>query len=135
MADILRESNFRTSVDTIGDWERTLLGRCNVTLSLEKRRALLLIKQTPGINRRLFEDAARTFGMKLTGIEFPFRPGFFGFSRCGIDRAASPAAYSVLFITAAKPDGEAETEEFEAVIKEIMSTNYIPYFFYQNGGR
>jgi hypothetical protein len=132
MADLFRECSLRTAVDTIDGWERNLLDRRNPGLSLGERRTLLSVKQTPRVDRLTLGDTARLFGFELTGIEFPFRPGFFGFSRCGIDRAASPAAYSILYITAAKPDGDAETGRFEAAVKEMLNS-YIPYFFYQNG--
>jgi hypothetical protein len=134
VADLFRECSLRTAVDTIGDWERNLLGRRNPGLFLEERRALLNASRTEFPNRQTLAATARLFGLELAGVEFPFRPGFFGFSRCGIDRIASPAAYSVLYITAAKPDGEAETGKFETAVKEMLNS-YIPYFFYQNGER
>jgi hypothetical protein len=134
MADLFRECGFRTAAGTIGDWERNLLGRRNPGLSLEERRTLLSVEQSSRVDRQALGNAARQFGLELAGVEFPFRPGFFGFSRCGIDRVASPAAYSVLYITVVKQDADAETGKFEAAAKEMLNS-YIPYFFYQNGGQ
>jgi hypothetical protein len=87
-------------------------------------------RQAERFSRQSIVSAARLFGLEVTGIELPFRPGFCGSARRGADRTDSPAAYSALFISAGKPGAETGTGEFEAAAKEIPPQNYMPCFFY-----
>ena len=130
MADLFRECDRRTAVETLGDWKRVMLGRTNAALPGEERRTVLNVRQAERFSRQSVVSAARLFGLEVTGIEIPFHPGFCGFARCGADRAAPPAAYSVLFISAGKPGVETGTVEFEAAVKTVMPQNYMPCFFY-----
>jgi len=129
MANLLNESAVTTADKTLDDWERVYLGARNAGFDNAQRKALLNVSTTVNINIAAIKEIGRLYGIAVTGIAFPFRPAFFGHSRFGVDRTASPAAFSVLFIYASQPDGEIR-EEFENTLVQIVLSNYIVYFIY-----
>jgi hypothetical protein len=67
------------------------------------------------------------YGIDVTKVEFPFKPAFFGFSSFGTDRLASPAAFSVLFISIAQSE---HSNAFEKKVLEATLNNHIVFFYY-----
>lgn len=132
MANLLEESDYRTAVETIADWERVLLGFLNVHLPLEKRREILNANKAQIINRIIITDIARMSGFTITKIYFPYRPAFFGFSCFGLDSIASPAAWQVIFLNLLTNGHDDQISTFETHINNLLA-NYKLYFFY-NGG-
>jgi len=100
MSALHDESRIETSGEMLEKWERVLLDTINHGLDAEQRRALLLAAGADSFNREAINKIGRIFGWEVTGARFPFRPAFFGFSRFGHDRAASPASFSVIYIRA-----------------------------------
>jgi hypothetical protein len=68
-------------------------------MELNARRMLLKSKQDIKLNRAELQKVAGIYGLTITAVTFPYRPGFFGFSCFGRERMASPAAFSFLRIT------------------------------------
>lgn len=133
MRDLLAESNYRTAVETIGDWERVMLGHMNVQLPLEERRKILNAKEAQILNRMAIAGMAQAFGFALTDIQFPCRPAFFGFSRFGIDPAATPASWQAVVLHVSTQGNDDHIAEFETHVNNVLA-NYILYFSY-NGGK
>ncbi|MDR0322367.1 MAG: YmfQ family protein [Treponema sp.] len=132
MCNLLEESNYKTAVETISDWERIMLGYTNAHLPLEKRREILSTNNVQIINRIVIADIAKTFGFIITNIQFPYRPAFFGFSRFGIDSIATPASWQTIVLHSLTQGNDAQISVFETHINNVL-TNYTPYFLY-NGG-
>jgi uncharacterized protein YmfQ (DUF2313 family) len=129
MSDLFDESLPQTAAELIGDWERILLGEVHPKLDIGTRRELLQEQRDAKVNRAVLDECAAKYGATITGMAFPFRPAFCGFSRCGIDRAAIPAAFSVLRIDCVLPDTSVQTA-FEAEITSRLLANHIVYFIY-----
>jgi uncharacterized protein YmfQ (DUF2313 family) len=131
MSDLQNESMIQSAVETLDDWERALMGNIISTgLTTGQRQTQLVAAKTGNVSMTVIKEIARVYGITITDIRFPFRPAFFGFSRFGIDRASSPAAFSVLFIyTAATPDGTTRAQ-FEKQLAGRLLVNYIVYFMY-----
>jgi hypothetical protein len=91
---------------------------------------LLFTSKTGNISTSAIKEIGLMYGITITGIRFPFRPAFFGFSRFGTDRAASPAAFSVLFIYADAPPDNETCGVFEDQLSRLLLANYIVYFKY-----
>lgn len=130
MNDLQDESMIQSALETIEDWERIFTGTASTGLTAEQRRALLGAAKAGGVTSAAIVEIGRMYGVTITGIRLPFKPAFFGFSRFGIDRAASPASFSVLFIDAVPPpDGEVK-KSFESMLAGRVLANHILYFVY-----
>jgi hypothetical protein len=134
MRDLLEESHYQTAIETIGDWERVMLGYMNVQLPIEKRREILSSNNVQNINREAINNIALIYGLTITDIQFPYRPAFFGFSRFGIDSIASPAAWQTIVFNISTHGKDDQITLFEAHINNVLLANYIPHFIY-NGGK
>ena len=130
MEALQNESVIRTAEETLDDWERVLLGKTNWGLDTAQRRALLVAATAGSFNIESIKELGLMYGITITNIVFPFRPGLFGHSHFGINRIASPAAFSVLFIYASQPPDEETREEFEKQLLSIILANYIVHFIY-----
>ena len=104
MTALQNESTVEKTEELIAEWERVLLGYVSVGLTLEQRRLLLKSKYDVRLNKFELQKVADIYGLTITAITFPYRPGFFGFSRFGRDRMAIPAAFSFLRITSTHPN-------------------------------
>jgi len=129
MSDLLNESEILTANETLEDWERVYLNKKNASIDNAQRRMLLDISITENITIAAIKEIGRIYEINITNIAFPFRPAFFGYSRFGIDRIASPAAFSVLFIYASQPNEEIRDEFEKKLIQKVLS-NYIVHFIY-----
>jgi len=136
MSGLHDESRIETSSDLLENWERVLLDTINHGLDSDQRKGLLLAVGADSFNIETIRQAGRVFGITVTDAIFPFRPAFFGHSRFGIDRIASPAVFSVLFIYASQPADEETRKDFESHLLSIILSNYIVHFIYGglNGG-
>jgi uncharacterized protein YmfQ (DUF2313 family) len=130
MSDLHDESAILSASETLEDWERILTGSVSAGLTAEQRRMLLYTSKTGSISASAIKEAGLLYGVAITGFRFPFRPAFFGFSRFGTDRAASPAAFSVLFIYADAPPDNETRGVFEDQLSRLLLANYIVYFKY-----
>jgi len=124
MRDLLLESDCRTAVETIGDWERVLLGYTNAHLPLEERRVLLSAKKDLTINRMDIADIAQKHGLVLTDIIFPFKPSFFGFAQFGRSIFSRPVFFSVFYIIAAFQNDELKTEARDRVTRLLDNASF-----------
>ena len=129
MADLQRESVMQTAEETLGEWERALLGTVNSNLDTARRRALLSASSEGNINVVAVKDIGKMYGVTITGAEFPFRPAFFCHSRFGIDPVAGPAAFSVLFVYSSLPSEDVRADFEKSLVSKVLS-NYIVYFIY-----
>jgi hypothetical protein len=101
MSALHDESMIVTALETLDDWERVLTGSAAAPgLDTDERRTLLAAEKQGRINLISVKEIGLIYGMDISNIEFPFRPAFFGFSRFGLDRVASPAAFSTVYIHA-----------------------------------
>ncbi|GHV20772.1 hypothetical protein FACS189494_05180 [Spirochaetia bacterium] len=132
MAALLDESIPRAATELIGDWERVLLNAKYPKLDLDTRREQLEVKRDANVNRAVLNEISEKYGVTVSNMEFPFRPAFFGFSRFGIERIASPAAFSVLFIFCIMTDTSVQAS-FEMEITSRLLSSHIIYFVYQGG--
>ncbi|QQO10313.1 DUF2313 domain-containing protein [Breznakiella homolactica] len=132
MADLQRESIIHTASETFDHWEDLYGTEDNRQLDLEVRRELLLAHKTPKVNFEILSSIAKFHGVALHRVYFPYKPGFTGFSRFGIERIAGPAAFSVLYIEATESP-ETNKELFEQQIRNRLLANQIAFFFYSGG--
>ncbi|MDR2509324.1 MAG: YmfQ family protein, partial [Spirochaetaceae bacterium] len=94
MTALQNESTIEKTEELISEWERVLLDSISVGLTLEQRRMLLKSKYDVRLNKIELQKVADLYGLTITSVTFPYRPGFFGFSCFGRERMASPAAFS-----------------------------------------
>jgi uncharacterized protein YmfQ (DUF2313 family) len=134
MGDLLDESKIPSARETLDDWERVLTGSVSTGLTVEQRRVLLAASKAGNITRAALKEIGRMYGITITDIQIPFRPAFFGFSRFGIDRLASPASFSTVFISASTAENETTKAAFEKTLQSRVPANYIVYFFYHSSG-
>lgn len=127
--DLLIESNPQTAITTIENWEQTLLGTSNPHLPLPIRRDLLSTKRRGFVNLSILENIAKIYKAKIKRIYYPYRRGFFGHSKFGIDRICSPVSFSLIFIEV-KIDDESLKADFENEITNTILANNIVKFFY-----
>jgi len=130
MSDLHNESRIETSDELLENWERVLLDTINHGLDNDQRKGLLLAVGAGSFSIETIRQTGRIFGITITDVAFPFRAAYFGHSRFGIDRIASPAAFSVLFIYASRPPDEETRKDFEAQLLSIILSNYIVHFIY-----
>jgi len=136
MSALLKESNPLTSEELLDNWERVLTGSFSMIADIEQRRKkLLLLSGIKGTKQKNMCDIAETFGFVITGVCFPYRPAFFGFSRFGVDRIAIPAVWQVIYISVnTQGNGNADKiAQFETFMQKILLASNIPYFFYDGG--
>jgi len=124
------ESRIETSSELLENWERVLLDTINHDLDNDQRKGILLAVGASSFSIQTIKQTGRIFGITVTDVVLPFRPACFGHSRFGIDRIASPAAFSVLFIYASQAPDERTREDFEAQVLSIVLFNYIVHFIY-----
>jgi hypothetical protein len=124
MHDLLLESDYRTAVETIGDWERVLLGYTNAHLPLEERREILGAQKGTIINRIVISNIAQKHGLALADIVFPFKPSFFGFSEFGCSIFSRPVFFSVFCIIAAFQSGELKAEAKGRVTRLLNNASF-----------
>ena len=127
------ESNPAKTEELIDEWERALLGAVSTGLDINQRRALLMLRKSESLNRSHLRKIAEMYGFNITGIQFPYTPAFFGFSRFGLDRAASPASWQSVHIHVTTGGNGESIPAFETQIKKVLLANYAPCFIY-NGG-
>jgi uncharacterized protein YmfQ (DUF2313 family) len=99
MSGLRDESRIETAGELIDDWERVLLGKITYGKTLTERRLLLGSKEDNTLNRMELQKTADIYGLSITDVSFPYRPGFFGFSRFN-QRVGGPAGFSVLLVVA-----------------------------------
>ena len=129
-SELITESAPKTADFTLDNWERVLLGAISPHLPKQLRQNLLLTKRRGCVNQGVLQEIARLYTVKIKRIYFPYRSAFFGFTRIGIHRMSSPAAFSVLFLDCELQDTSLMFD-FEQAIKEVLSANTISYFFYK----
>jgi uncharacterized protein YmfQ (DUF2313 family) len=100
MSELQDESRVETADELIADWERALLGETIYGKTLTERRLFLKSRENNKLNRAEMEKIAQMYGLTIADVTFPYRPGFFGFSRFRASFIGSPATFSVLRITA-----------------------------------
>jgi hypothetical protein len=133
MGDLQNESAIRSASETIEEWERVFTGTTNAGLTTGQRQTLLAASKAGSIFPDAIKEIGQMYGVNITGIRFPFRSAFFGFSRFGLDRIAGPASFSVLFIYAAAFPEEPVRTQFEKQLARRLLANYIVYFIYGGG--
>jgi uncharacterized protein YmfQ (DUF2313 family) len=116
MNALLGESRIETTEELIADWERVLLGEITYGKTLEEQRLLLKSKQDNLLTRAELQKTAGMYGFTIEDIQFPYRPGFFTFSRFG-DRLATMASFSVITFTLYKTG-------LSAACREIIKIDY-----------
>jgi hypothetical protein len=99
METLQNESYVETTEELITDWERVLLNSVYPSLSLIQRRLQLKKMWTVRLNRAELQKVADIFELTIADVFFPYRSGFFGFSRFGNSYIGSPLVFSVLFFT------------------------------------
>lgn len=109
MAALQAESLIETTEELVADWERVLLGAVFPGLSLNRRRLQLEQMWNILLNRARLQAVAGRYDLTIADVRFPYRPGFFGFSRFSASFIGSPAAFSVLFITVQQEDFRAKS--------------------------
>jgi len=124
MRDLLLESDYRTAVETIGDWERVLLGYTNAHLPLEERRKILSSEKNSIINRIAISNIAQKHGLSLVDIIFPFKTSFFGFSQFCYSIFSHPVFFSLFYIIAAFQSDELKTEAKGRVTRLLDSASF-----------
>lgn len=128
MAYLLDESTPYTAEDTFDHWEELFTGTVNSDLGMEERKELVFSQRSTNVSTESLKTIARMYGVEITRLYFPFRPGIMGHSRFGIDRMGSPAVLSVIVIEVSKkPDKQAA---FEKHITNTLLANQIIYFQY-----
>jgi uncharacterized protein YmfQ (DUF2313 family) len=130
MNDLLDEGFIPTATEMIEEWEKAITGGVTVNLTIEQRRQQLLFSRHVSLTRSVIKNIAEIYGITVLNIVIPYKPAFFGFSRFGIDRIASPAAFSVLYIYCSAIDDESVKATFEQQLKQQVLANYIIYIFY-----
>jgi hypothetical protein len=132
MGDLRNESVIQSASETLDDWERVLTGSVTAGLPAGQRRTLLAASKAGNITLAAIRETGQMYGITVTGIRFPFRPAFFGFSRFGIDPATGPAAFSAVFVYASAPEDGEGKDAFEKTLKTRVLANYILYFIYDS---
>jgi len=92
------ESYVETTEELIADWERVLLDSGFPNLSLIQRRLQLNSMWNLCLNRAELQKTAGMYELTIADVCFPYRPGFFGFSRFRTSHIGSPVTWSVLFL-------------------------------------
>ncbi|MCL2245077.1 MAG: YmfQ family protein [Treponema sp.] len=128
MNDLLAESNSNTSTETIGDWERVLIGHMNLQLSLFERREKLRVQKDSSINRLIIIDTAKSYGFRIIDIVFPYKASFFGFSKFGLSMFSRPVFFSVFFIIAEFLNDDLKNTAKER-INDLSETSFIKQSF------
>lgn len=136
LCDLLAESNSDTSIETIENWERVLLGHTNNLLAIEERRNNLKVQKTSSINRMVLADIAKNYGLNFIDLIFPFKSSFFGFSNFGISTFSCPAFFSVFYIIIEIQDEKMDNkekilEDFEQAVTNRLLSGNIAYFQYK----
>ena len=98
------ESYPETTEELIADWERVLLDSVLPSLSLTQRRLQLSSMWNLRLNRAELQKIATAYGLVIADVHFPYRPGFFGFSRFGNSYIGSPVTWSVLYLIVQQQD-------------------------------
>ena len=117
MSALQNESRIETTDELITDWERVLLGEVTYGKTLTERRSFLKSKEDNKLNRAEMEKIAGMYGLSIAEVSFPYRPGFFGFSRFSTSFIGSPATFSVLRITALR-------ENFREIVWTLIRDEY-----------
>jgi uncharacterized protein YmfQ (DUF2313 family) len=134
MSALLDESKMETTTELIADWERVYLDAVFPNLDINQRRLQLKLKDDLKLNRAELQKIAAMFGFAIKNIQMPYRPAFFGFTRFGVERAASPAAWQVIHIFVITQGNNDQIVQFEGLIRKMLFASHIPYFFYNDGG-
>jgi len=98
MEALQNESFIEATEELIADWERVLLDSVFPNLSLIQRRLQLSRMWAIRLNRAELQKIADIYELTIADVYFPYRPGFFGFSRFGNSYTGSPVVFSVLFL-------------------------------------
>jgi hypothetical protein len=98
METLQNESFVNTTEELIADWERVLLDSVFPKLSLLQRRLQLNLMWTIRLNRAELQKIADMYELTIADVYFPYRSGFFGFSRFSNSYIGSPVVFSVLFL-------------------------------------
>ena len=133
MAALRNESKPQSAEELLDSWERVLAGFVSYGLDIQKRRAELQQKTNQIIDRKDMQQIAVLFDFVITDIWFPYCPAFFGFSRFGINRIASPASWQAVNILVDTNGNGDKIAKFESFIRIVLIANYIPNFFYDGG--
>jgi uncharacterized protein YmfQ (DUF2313 family) len=132
MSDLQDESIIKSASETLDEWEQVLTGAISTGLTVEQRRSLLIAAKAGSVNASVIKDIGQMYKINITNIQMPFRSAFFGFSRFGIDQAASPASFSTVFIYASAPENGERKIAFEKTVRSRVLANYILYFMYND---
>jgi uncharacterized protein YmfQ (DUF2313 family) len=133
MAALRDESRPQSADELLDEWERALRGSVSRGLDARQRRLMLLQKTEGGAALGDIQKLAGIFGFAVTGALLPYRPAFFGFSRFGVDRMASPAAWQAVHIFVSTQGKGEHAAQFEAALRERLLASHVPYFFYDGG--
>jgi len=117
MEALQNESFAETTEELIADWERVLLDSVYPDLSLIQRRLQLNSMWTIQLNRAALQKIAGIYGLVIKDVYFPYRSGFFGFSRFSRSFIGSPVVFSVLFLTV-------QQESFRAKSWALIKPDY-----------
>jgi len=132
MADLYGEGRIGTAYETLGDWERVLLGAPNPWLDVAERRALLAAVGEGGAGVDMIREAGQSFGLDVTDVGLPFRPAFFGHARFGVDPLADATGFFVVVVRAFDA-GAGRRREFEAHVESRVLVANIVHFIYDEG--
>ena len=98
METLQKESFTESTEELIAEWERVLLNSFYPHLSLIQRRLQLSLMWHAHLNRPALQKIASMFDLTIVDVFFPYKSGFFGFSRCGNSYIGSPYVFSVFKI-------------------------------------
>ena len=129
MAALLAESRPESATETLGEWERVLLGAPDPSGDKEARRSALADAGSGNATVEAVRDAGRMFGFSVSEVSLPYRPAFFGHARFGADRLADAAGWAVVVVRASPADGPRRAE-FEARLRALALANNILIFEY-----
>jgi len=129
MADLYGESRIETALETLGGWERVLLGAPNPGLAAGERRAILAAAGAGWTGMGMIAEAGRLFGVEVTKVSLPFRPAFFGHARFGLDPIAGVSGFFAVLIHARAAGGR--RREFEARVRATALVTNLAHFIYE----
>jgi len=135
MSALMKESRPLTSEELLNDWERILTGSVSTMSDIQRRREILALSDTKGINQDGMRAIANIYGFVINDARIPYQPAFLGFSSFGISRICSPVAWQVVHILVdTRGNGNADKiTQFETFMQKKLLANNIPYFFYDGG--
>jgi uncharacterized protein YmfQ (DUF2313 family) len=132
MNKLYNESRVETTDELIADWELVLLGELNAEKTLEQRREFIKSQVVTCLNRATLQKIAEIYGFNIIDISL-HRPAFFGSSRFGANRIASPAYWQVICISVDTRGNSDRVAQFETFLRSVSLANHSTQFSYIGG--